>query len=209
AFITNESPFRYLDAYNASLFLSRNARDVESAIRAGYAAGTVLPSALNDDPEDDSLRVAFDFDGVLADGSGEQIYKGEGLAGFHKVEAERAEIPYSPGPLADLLRKLFRLREIEFERQLQESAYRRRLSISIVTARNAPAHERVVSTLRKWNITTDQTFFLGGMNKGRILSVLRPHIFFDDQIHPHLDAARDFTPSVHIPFPSNEKENPA
>ena len=41
---------------------------------------------------------------------------------------------------------------------------------------------------------------LGGMDKGRILSILHPHIFFDDQQHPHLDAAREYTPSVHIPF---------
>ena len=200
AFITQESPYRYLDAYNASLFLSKNSKDVEAAIRNGYAAGTVLPSTLNDDPEDDSLRVAFDFDGVLADPSSEMIYKGQGLAGFHQAEAERAEIPCSPGPLADLFRKLSRLRELEVERSRQDPSYRRRLSLSIVTARSAPAHERVVSTLRKWNITTDQTFFLGGVNKGRILSALRPHIFFDDQEHPHLDAARDYTPSVHIPI---------
>lgn len=38
------------------------------------------------------------------------------------------------------------------------------------------------------------------MDKGRILETLRPHIFFDDQQHPHLDAAKAFTPSVHIPF---------
>ena len=206
AFITDESPYHYLDAYNASLFLSKNPRDVNAALQAGYAAGTVLPSVLNDDPDDDSLRVAFDFDGVLADGSGEDMYKGLGLAGFHKAEAERAEIPYSPGPLADLFRKLFRLREIEFERQTQDPSYRRRLSISIVTARSAPAHERVVSTLRKWNIVTDRTFFLGGVSKGRILAALRPHIFFDDQEHPHLDAAKDFTPSVHIPIRNPENQ---
>ena len=76
-----------------------------------------------------------------------------------------------------------------------------------MTARSAPAHERVVSTLRKWNVTTDQTFFLGGVNKGRILAALRPHIFFDDQIHPHLDVAKDYTPSVHIPIHSYEKES--
>jgi len=205
AFITDESPYLYLDAYNASLFLSKNPKDVEAALGAGYAAGTVLPSVLNDDPDDDSLRVAFDFDGVLADSSGEDIYKSQGLEGFHKAEAERAEIPCSPGPLTDLFRKLHHLREIELERQSREPAYRRRLSLSIVTARSAPAHERVVSTLRKWNLVTDRTFFLGGVNKGRILSALRPHIFFDDQQHPHLDAAKDFTPSVHIPIRNLEK----
>ena len=76
------------------------------------------------------------------------------------------------------------------------------MKMAIVTARSAPAHERVVTTLRKWDIPVDQTFFLGGMDKGRILSILRPHIFFDDQRHPHLDSSSPFTPSVHIPLES-------
>lgn len=200
AFITDEKPFHYLPAYNSSLFLSRNRRDVEEAIGAGFAAGTVLESALNDDPDDGSLRVAFDFDGVIADGSCEAVFKGRGLEGFNQMETERAAIPHSPGPLAELFRKLAALRDLEFDRQSKEPGYRRRLSLSIVTARGVPSHERVVTTLREWGITIDKTFFLGGMNKGRILASLRPHIFFDDQIHPHLDAAAEFTPSVHVPF---------
>ena len=199
AFITDEAPHHYLNAYNASLFLSKNEHDVKNAIKAGFAAGTVLPSVLNDAPEDEELRVAFDFDGVLADTSSEHIFQGEGLAGFHKNEAEHAATPCLPGPLCELLKKLSLLRNLEFERQVSTPAYRRRLSLSVVTARNAPAHERVVSTLRDWGVTLDRTFFLGGMDKGRILEVLRPHIFFDDQIDPHLDTAKKFTPSVHIP----------
>lgn len=69
-----------------------------------------------------------------------------------------------------------------------------------MTARSAPAHRRVIHTLRSWHITVDETHFSGGMDKGRILETLKPHIFFDDQQHPHLDAAQKFTPSVHIPF---------
>ena len=79
AFITDEKPHHYLAAYNSSLFLSRNRRDVEDAIAAGFAAGTVLESALNDDPDDESLRVAFDFDGVIADGTCESVFKGKVL----------------------------------------------------------------------------------------------------------------------------------
>ena len=200
AFITDEALHHYLSAYNASLFLSKNERDVRAAIQAGFAAGTVLPSVLNDEPDDEGLRVAFDFDGVLADSSSEQIFKGEGLAGFQKNEEERAAIPCLPGPLCELFKKLAVLRNLEFERQTNDPAYRRRISLSIITARSAPAHERVVSTLRDWGVVIDRTFFLGGMDKGRILAASRPHIFFDDQIYPHLDRAKEFTPSVHIPF---------
>ena len=200
AFITDEKPYHYLGAYNSSLFLSRNSRDVEEAIAAGFAAGTVLESPLNEDPDDESLRVAFDFDGVIADGSCEAVFKGKGLDGFNRMETEQAGVPHPPGPLAELFRKLANLRDLELERQAREPGYRRRLSMSIVTARGIPAHERVVTTLRDWGVAIDRTFFLGGMNKGRILASLRPHIFFDDQLHPHLDAAKEFTPSVHIPF---------
>ena len=41
---------------------------------------------------------------------------------------------------------------------------------------------------------------LGGMDKGRILAILKPHIFFDDQVDPHLTSASHYTPSVYIPI---------
>ena len=69
---------------------------------------------------------------------------------------------------------------------------------AIVTARNAPAHERVLTTLKDWKIEVDQIFFLGGMDKSRILKIMKPHIFFDDQMI-HLENL-DNIPAVHIPF---------
>ena len=70
---------------------------------------------------------------------------------------------------------------------------------AIVTARNAPEHERVITTLNKWEVTVDEAFFLGGIEKARILNVLKPHIYFDDQM-THLASAAKNIPSVHIPF---------
>ena len=58
---------------------------MEEAIAAGFAAGTVLESVLNDDPDDGSLRIAFDFDGVLADSSCESVFKCRGLEGFNQM----------------------------------------------------------------------------------------------------------------------------
>jgi len=200
AFTTGDSPFKYIPAYNVSLFLSANADDVRKAIADGYAAGQVLESAAANDPADTELRVAFDFDGVIADDSAEKVYRNSGMAGFIASEAANAQIPHTPGPLAQLLTKLAKLHQLEDEKVAADPDYKRYLKIAIVTARNAPAHERVVTTLRNWNITVDQAFFLGGMDKGRILSILRPQIFFDDQRHPHLDSSSQFTPSVHIPF---------
>ena len=83
-------------------------------------------------------------------------------------------------------------------RAASERGYERRLKVAIITSRNAPSHKRVVTSLREWGITVDQTFFLGGMDKSRILKIFRPHIFFDDQ-HLHLDGAVEVAPCVHVP----------
>ncbi len=200
AFTRGNSPFRYIPAYNVALFLSANASDVHEALKQRYPAGLVLDSAAVDDESDHELRVAFDFDGVVADGSAEAIFQQHGMKAFLESESAQSDTAIAPGPLADLFRKLGNLRKLEDEREHHDPKYRRFLKTAIVTARNAPAHKRVVTTLRQWNIAVDETHFLGGMNKGRILSVLRPHIFFDDQEHPHLDAARDFSPSVLVPL---------
>ena len=145
-------------------------------------------------------HIAFDFDGVIADDSAELVYQVGGIQKFYEAEQTKAAIPMPAGPLAGLLAKLAKLRELEDEREAQDRNYKRFLRTSIVTARSAPADARIVATLRSWNIIVDQTFLLGGMDKGRVLSILKPHIFFDDQRHPHLDSSSAYTPSVHVPF---------
>lgn len=73
-----------------------------------------------------------------------------------------------------------------------------------MTARNAPAHERMINTLNYWEVDVDEAFFLGGIDKARILNIMKPHIFFDDQM-VHLDHI-DEIPAVHIPFGVANKE---
>ena len=68
-----------------------------------------------------------------------------------------------------------------------------------MTARAAPAHERVINTMRTWGITVNEALFLGGVEKRRSLEVLKPHIFFDDQ-RSHLVETTGVLPSVHVPF---------
>ncbi|TBW58767.1 5'-nucleotidase [Marinobacter halodurans] len=199
AFLEGKSPYPYIPAFNASLFLSANERDIQHAVEAGYPAGLVLPSAVVDDDSDGELRIAFDFDGVIADDASERIYKEGELADFHRHEQDQADVPLNPGPLADLFRKLALLQALEDKAVDRDAGYRRILRMAIVTARNAPAHERVVTTLEHWGVNANETFFLGGMTKARILSVLRPHMFFDDQ-KSHLSSAGGAIPMVHIPF---------
>ncbi len=207
AFTTGDSPFSYIPAYNVSLFLSANGEDVRQAVALGFPAGQVLESIASDDKKDEELRIAFDFDGVIADGSAERVCQSRGLAAFQKQEMENRNKPLPKGPLAKLLTGLASIRALEDELLKKDSSYKRYLKTAIVTARSAPAEQRIVATLREWNITMDHTFLMGGIDKGRVLSILKPHIFFDDQVHPNLVSAAPYTPSVLIPFDQINSDN--
>lgn len=199
AFMEGKSPYGYIPAFNASLFLSANEEDVITAIDYGYPAGTVLPTKVVDDLTDGELRIAFDFDGVIADDESETVFRDGELEAFHQHEVEKSDIPHNPGPLADLFRKLSFMQKLEDRAAENDWKYKRILRTAIVTARNAPAHERVITTLENWGVSSNETFFLGGMKKERILTVLKPHMFFDDQ-RSHLESEAGDIPMVHIPF---------
>ena len=57
----------------------------------------------------------------------------------------------------------------------------------------------MMTTLQEAGIDPDELFLLGGIEKKNVLDILKPHLFFDDQIG-HLEPASEDTPSVHIPF---------
>ncbi|MES2127884.1 MAG: 5'-nucleotidase [Pseudomonadota bacterium] len=200
AFMTGKSPYTYLPAFNASLFLSANEEDVKNAIAADYPAGLVLPSTVADEDHDGELRVAFDFDGVIADDESETVFKkNNDIDEFHAHETRHVDVPHRPGPLADMFQKLALMQRLEERAQRRDPQYKKVLRIAIITARNAPSHERVVTTLKSWGVSANETFFLGGMNKARVLSVFKPHIFFDDQLS-HLKSEGGSIPMVHVPF---------
>ncbi len=199
AFMEGKSPYEYVPAFNASLFLSANELDVKNAIDAGYPAGVVLPSAIVNDEGDEELRIAFDFDGVIADDEAESIFQNGKLPDFYEYEVSKSDIPHQSGPLADLFKKLSSLQKLEDLEVEIDKNYKRIIRTSIVTARNAPAHERVITTLEHWGVSANEIFFLGGMDKDRILSRIKPHMFFDDQ-KGHLQSKEGNIPMVHIPF---------
>lgn len=199
AFMDGKSPYEYIPAFNASLFLSANPHDVVNAIRAGYPAGTVLPSPVVDDLKDEELRIAFDFDGVLVDDESETVYQQQTLDTYLDHERTKSNIPLEPGPLADFLKKLSFMQKLEDKEVEKNRDHKRVLRIAIVSARNAPAHERMVNTLEAWGVSPNETFFLGGVSKQRMLDVMKPHVFFDDQM-THLKPGGSAVPMVHIPF---------
>lgn len=205
AFTGGESVVEYLDAFDVDLFLTTNVRDAQRVIDGGTCAAAIVKAPPTDSraPPDDQVRIAFDGDAVLFDESSELVYKAEGLAGFHSNEDTHQDIPMSEGPYATLLEKLSKL-----QKRLPFSVEFSPVRIAIVTARNTPAEMRVIKTLRNWGVYVNEIFFLGGVEKAKVLTAFRPHIFFDDQ-DLHLDPASRLVPSGKVPYrsdsPLNEK----
>lgn len=191
AFSGGESVFRYIAPFGCQLFLSMDGPDVRKALESGIPAAAILSSESPPEPESqDVLNIAFDGDAVLFSDESERVYKEGGLDAFVRNETGAAE-PLSGGPFKPVLAAL---------QQIQSAFPAGRVPIRtfLVTARGAPAHERVVRTLRAWNIRIDESLFLGGLDKGEILKSLNADIFFDDQ-KEHCESARGHVATGHVP----------
>lgn len=192
AFTSGESPFQYVEPFGADLFLSSDPNDVAETLKSGFAAATILPSTGGDSSNASAqLKIAFDGDAVLFSDVAERVYKTEGLKAFTESELRAANEPLPGGPFKSLLAAL---QVLQGEFGSKESPIR----TALVTARAAPAHERVIKTLRAWNIRIDEALFLGGMSKGEFLQKFGADIFFDDQ-QGHCESARQHVPTGHVP----------
>ena len=60
-------------------------------------------------------------------------------------------------------------------------------------------HERVIRTLRAWDVRIDEVFFLGGIRKKDVLQAFGAHIFFDDQ-SVHTVPASEVVPAARVPY---------
>ena len=191
---TNGAPnHTYLEAFSSSLYLSAHLEDVRRVLDAGFAAAHVLGSPSRPTSSDDNeLRIGFDFDGVLASDESERIYQNGGLTAFLSHEVARRSRGLPPGPLFEFLRQLAILRA------KAESRGEYPIRTAIITARNAPAHERVISTLRADGIVVDETFFLGGLKKAPFVTAFRPDIFFEDQLR-HLQHLKGVA-TAYVPY---------
>ncbi len=181
----------YLKAFKTDLFLSAYEDDVQNAINSGIAAGMIITDHSYPGATDGSIRIAFDGDAVLFDDSSEIIYQEKGLKAFEENEEINADNPLDEGPFASFLKKLTQIRN----KYGEECPIR----TALVTARSAPAHERVIKTLRSWNVRLDEAFFLGGVEKKEILKAFGAQIFFDDQ-SVHTDPASEEVPSARVPY---------
>jgi 5'-nucleotidase len=190
AFCSGASPYRYVSAFGCHLFLSTHAEDVRNALGNGIAAATLLPSAKTQSSPDE-VRFAFDGDAVLFSDEAERVYKEQGLQAFALSEKEAAKKPLSGGPFKSFLQALHSL-QAEFPPDTGP------IRTALVTARSAPAHERVVRTLREWKIRIDESLFLGGLNKGEFLRAYGADVFFDDQ-QQHCESASPHVATGHVP----------
>lgn len=192
AFTNGSSPFRYVKPFGADVFLSSDPNDVAATLDAGFAGATMLPSNPKAaSAHHDKLCIAFDGDAVVFSDEAEQVYKEQGLIEFSKHEVKSAKKPLPGGPFKNMLAALHR---IQAEFPADDSPIR----TALVTARSAPAHERVIRTLRAWDIRIDEAVFLGGLPKGEFLKTFGADIFFDDQ-QGHCDSARQHVPTGHVP----------
>lgn len=190
AFCGGVSPYRYISAFNSHLFLSTDGLDVRQALELGVAAATILPSGKSLTPQG-QLKIAFDGDAVLFSDESEQIFKNKGLAAFTQNERDAANEPMTGGPFKAVLAALQQIQKAFPQDEVP-------LRTCLVTARAAPAHERVVKTLRAWDIRIDESLFLGGMDKGQFLQAFDADVFFDDQ-EGHCDSARNHVTTGHVP----------
>jgi len=204
AAFTNGAPTHaYAQPFGADLFLSANPEDVAHALAAGVAAATILPSRPQDARPDDAtgrertaphgeqLRIAFDGDAVIFGDEGERVSQEQGLDAFHRHEVEHAARPLAGGPFRGFLGALHR---IQSAFPLEDSPLR----TALVTARSAPAHKRVILTLRAWGVRIDEALFLGGRDKGPFLEAFGADIFFDDS-HSNVESARRHVATGHVP----------
>lgn len=191
AYTSGEPLSRYLGAFHVDLFLSASKTDVQAASDAGFAAGLIYPYRREDGLPSEGLRIAFDGDAVLFSDESERIYQAQGLDGFMAHETAKVHQPLPDGPFANLFRNIADL-------QSQSAASGAPLiRTALITARNAPADERVIRTLRNWQVRIDEVFFMGGAPKAPVLKAFAPHIFFDDQA-VHCEPASEVVPTAQV-----------
>ena len=165
---------------------------MREALGAGFAAGLICSNPpIDPSRESRQIRIAFDGDAVLFSDEAERIYREKGLEAFAEHERENAKKPLPEGPFAKLLKTIS---------VIQNSCPKDSgpIRTALVTARSAPAHERVVRTLRAWDVRIDEAFFLGGIQKSEILKAFDADIFFDDQA-VHTDPASKLVPAARVP----------
>jgi 5'-nucleotidase len=190
---------KYLKPFKVDLFLSANEQDVQNAINEGIAAARILPYDELEDENSNQVKIAFDGDAVLFSEESEIIYKKHGLEAFLVYEKQNASNAMQSGPFAQLLKLISNI-------QAKYPHEQTPIRTALITARNSPAHERVIRTLSQWNVRLDEAFFLGGVDKYEVVKAFGADIFFDDQ-DVHLESTSKIAPSAKVPYKKGSELN--
>ena len=135
--------------------------------------------------KDDQVAVAFDFDGVVADDESRRSIRKRTTSRNSTIQAESRQCR-TPRPVERTFSKLSIVQQLEEGEGDGGREYKPKLRISIVTARNAPSHESVINTMRNWGQSPVEAFFLGGIEKKKVLEVLNPHLLRRPEDAPDL-----------------------
>ena len=190
AFTRGESTHPFVGAFKADLFLSSNYHDVQKALQSGFAAASIVESK-SDNIHPYQLRIAFDGDAVIFSDESEKIFQEQGLKAFQENEILSENVELEAGPFKSFLVSLQKIQSTFPEENNP-------IRTALVTARSAPSHKRVIHTMREWGIRIDESFFLGGLDKGIFLREFAADIFFDDQ-QQHCNSASKYVPTGHVP----------
>ena len=190
AFTRGESTHPFVGAFKADLFLSSNYHDVQKALQSGFAAASIVESK-SDNFHPYQLRIAFDGDAVIFSDESEKIFQEQGLKAFRENEILSENVELKAGPFKSFLVSLQKIQSTFPEENNP-------IRTALVTARSAPSHKRVIHTMREWGIRIDESFFLGGLDKGIFLREFAADIFFDDQ-QQHCNSASKYVPTGHVP----------
>lgn len=202
AFCSGLSPVTYGKTFNCQLFLSKNQGDVNEFISNGLGAATIYAST-ESESNNDALHIAFDGDAVIFNDASEKINEKKGLKAFQRNEKKHAKKPLDPGPFQPFLTALSYIQKNYIN--LEDEEDNLSIKTALFTARSAPAHERVILTLREWGVHLDNCVFMGGQDKGPFLKEFQADIFFDDKVENIRSASNNNTTGGHVPRPVAKK----
>lgn len=190
-----DETLQYMQPFNVSVFFSSKKDIVLKALMNGLPAAYVPTGRVNQDEDNDDLRIALDFDCIVAGDESEQVYRTKGLQAMYDYEAGRPDEPLDAGPFKDFLKGISYLQQLEKEYQKDHPDYKKRLHCAIATARGLNCSSRVIRTLQHFNIVPDKSMFMGGLPKSIVLSKFRPHVFIDDT-EKNVEDVRCVTPAA-------------
>ncbi|XP_026161657.1 cytosolic 5'-nucleotidase 1A-like [Mastacembelus armatus] len=193
--MSGEDLINKLKGNNTHLYLSESKEMVKEALKNKIAAAVMKTPGEMAEVSESELRIAFDGDAVLFSNESVRV---KGLPGFLRNEREKVNDPMKEGPFKGFLQVLVKLQRKRHDKELFDKKCPIRTYLVTSRGGGCPGF-RALNTLRDWGLEIDEAFCLGGSNKGPILEMIKPHVFFDDQDSHIKDALTIGIVGCHVP----------